>query len=100
MLSNTVCGTRRITWEYRGPEGEPLFSLRSGGAQTLPNGNVLIVETDRGRVLEVTPDKEVVWAFRSPYRVGEDADRIAAIYALERVPESFWLDDRRRDDRR
>jgi hypothetical protein len=83
--------TRRITWQYHGPEADPLFSLRSGGAQILPNGNFLIVETDRGRVLEVTPNEQLVWEFRSPFRVGEDGDRIAAIYALDRVPESLWL---------
>jgi hypothetical protein len=92
--------TRRVTWEYSGPEEDPLFSLRSGGAQILPNGNFLIVETDRGRVLEVTPDKELVWEFRSPFRVGEQADRVAAVYALDRVPEQFWLARRPAHDRR
>ncbi len=42
-------------------------------------------------MLEVTPDKQLVWEFQSPFRVGEDADRVAAVYALDRVPESFWL---------
>ncbi len=92
--------TRRVTWEYPGPEEDPLFSLRSGGAQILPNGNFLIVETDRGRVLEVTPDKELVWEFQSPFRVGEHADRVAAVYSLDRVPKQFWLATRSEDDRR
>jgi hypothetical protein len=83
--------TRRVRWEYSGPPEDPLFSLRSGGAEILPNGNVLIVETDRGRALEVSPDKELVWEFRNPFRTGENADRVAAIYALDRVPERSWL---------
>jgi hypothetical protein len=83
--------TRRIAWEYKGPPEDPLFSLRSGGAQILANGNVLIVETDSGRVLEVNRAKELVWEFRSPFRVGDDSDRVAAVYALDRVPEPSWL---------
>jgi hypothetical protein len=86
--------TRRVSWEYAGPAGESLFSLRSSGAQILPNGNFLIVETDRGRVLEVSPEKELVWEFRNPFRSGENADRVASIYSLDRVPEPSWLPDR------
>lgn len=82
-----------VTWEYAGTETDPLFSLRSGGAEILPNGNVLIVETDRGRVLELTPDKEVVWEFRSPFRAGTNRDRVASVYSLERLPRARieWL---------
>ena len=84
-------GSRRVTWEYSGPKQEPLFSLRSGGAEILPNGNVLIVETDRGRGLEIQPSQEIAWAFHNPFRVGEKRDRVADLYTLERVPLQNWL---------
>ena len=85
--------THRATWEYGGSEREPLYSKRSGGVEVLENGNLLIVETDRGRALEVAPDKRVVWEYRSPYRVGEERDRVAGIYSMQRIPESdvAWL---------
>lgn len=82
--------TRRVLGEYTGPKSEPLHSRRSGRIQLLPNGNTLVVETDGGRALELAEDGEVVWEFRSPYRIG---DRVASLYSLERVGEdkASWL---------
>ena len=59
----------------------------------LPNGNTLVVETDGGRALELTEDGEIVWEFRSPYRAGEGADKVAHLYSLERVDQgqTAWL---------
>jgi hypothetical protein len=56
----------------------------------------LVVETDRGRALELAEDGEVVWEFRSPYRVGERADKVAGLYSLGRVGEdqTSWLDSK------
>jgi hypothetical protein len=90
--------THQLVWQYAGPDGEPLYSRRSGAVEVLANGNLLIVETDRGRALEVTLDKRIVWEYRSPYRVG-DGDRVAGIYSMQRLPESTaaWL--KRRDAR-
>ena len=34
--------------------------------QRLANGNTLITESERGRVFEVTADKEIVWRFVNP----------------------------------
>jgi hypothetical protein len=84
----------KVTWEYTGTDSEPLYSKRSGGAQFLPNGNLLIVESDRGRVIEVRPDQRVVWEYRSPYRVGVGRDRVAAIPSMQRLAESevAWLE--------
>lgn len=85
--------TRRVLREYTGPKSEPLHSRRSGNLQTLPNGNILVVETDGGRALELTSEGEVVWEFHNPYRVREGIDKIAHLYSLERVDESqtSWL---------
>jgi hypothetical protein len=82
-----------VTWEYTGSDTEPLHSRRSGGAEFLPNGNLLVVETDRGRVIEVTSDRKIVWEFRSPYRVGKQRDRVAGVYSMQRLSASevAWL---------
>jgi hypothetical protein len=59
----------RIVWEYRGTPKESFFSPYISGAQLLPNGNVFICEGGPGRLFEVTREKEIVWEYRSPYRV-------------------------------
>jgi hypothetical protein len=85
--------TGQVVREYTGPEAEPLYSRRSGRVQVLQNGNFLIVETDGGRALEVTPAGELVWQYRSPYRAGENGDRVANLYSLDRVgaTQTRWL---------
>ena len=90
--------SRRVVREYTGPTSEPLHSRRSGRVQPLPNGNTLVVETDGGRALELTEDGEVVWEFRSPYRVRERGDKVASLYSLERVgaDKTSWLDSKKK----
>ena len=59
------------TWSYEGNLKWPR------DADRLPNGNTLVVDSNGDRVLEVTPDKEVVWEMnvrerrlgRKPYDV-------------------------------
>lgn len=83
-----------------GSEG-PLrfFSLGRGLAQPLSGGNVMVVASNEGRVLEVTPDDRVVWEFWSPWIArdmrkpiravrleGEVQSTVAAILAGERPP--------------
>lgn len=71
-----------IVWEYEGSERERFFSQEMGGCQGLPNGNVLIVESEAGRALEVTRAGEVVWEFLNPERSGKSR---AVIYRMERI---------------
>jgi hypothetical protein len=59
-------GSWEETWEYQ----SNLSWTRD--ADRLPNGNTLIVDTSNNRVLEVTPNKSVVWSIRpgsNPYDV-------------------------------
>ncbi|MBD3368975.1 hypothetical protein GF402_01270 [Candidatus Fermentibacteria bacterium] len=86
--------TRRVEWFYRGTEEEPFFSLSHGSCQRLPNGNTLITESNQGRVFEVTPDKEIVWEYVSPFRAGENRELIAQLFPVLRVPPervNAWL---------
>ena len=55
----------RIVWQYE--NGEDFFSPFRAGNQRLPNGNTLICECDAGHLFEVTPEKEIVWDFWSPF---------------------------------
>lgn len=51
--------TQSIVWCY----DRDLYSPIRGSVQVLSNGNVLIAESQRGRVLEVTKDNRVVWEY-------------------------------------
>ena len=59
--------TSAIVWEYTDPSLFDFFSPYIGGAQRLDNGNTLICEGCHGRIFEVTPEREVVWEYVSPY---------------------------------
>ena len=56
------------TWTYVAPIPSTFFSNRMGGAQRLPNGNTILCNwgghghTSGPAVLEITPDKKLVWS--------------------------------------
>ncbi|RMD99131.1 MAG: hypothetical protein D6812_12160, partial [Deltaproteobacteria bacterium] len=80
--------TLDIVWVYGEGEGERFSSPYIGGVQRLPNGNTLIVEGNlygdgqNGRVFEVTPEKEIVWS----YRTAPQGVVRAPIYRAYRIP--------------
>ena len=45
----------------------PFRSAHLGSVQRLPNGNTLICSGEGGRLIEVTPDKNIVFDFINPY---------------------------------
>ena len=80
--------TQDIAWVYRA-EGETAFYSEFSGANSrLPNGNTLITESEGGRAFEVTPDKRIVWEFRSPHQAGDNQEFIAALLEMQRLPVS------------
>ncbi|MEO0424859.1 MAG: arylsulfotransferase family protein [Pseudomonadota bacterium] len=83
--------TQAHTWQYTGTADRPFHSAIRGVQQRLENGNTLITETQRGRLLEVTPSGDIVWEYRNPARATtERGERIAIISAGTRVgPEAF-----------
>jgi hypothetical protein len=58
--------TREIVWSYDGRPDDSFYSVFRGAAQRLPNGNTLITDSGNGRVIEVTPDGQIVWTYYSP----------------------------------
>jgi len=88
-----VTGER--VWQYAPEVPEEFFTRACGAAQRLPNGNTLAVESDRGRVFEVTPDGEIVWEYVNPARAGEGNRLIATVFDMARLPADFptdWLE--------
>ncbi len=81
--------SKKTEWQYSGSKGDVLFSKTCGTTEYLPNGNVLITETDNGRALEVTRDKKVVWEFYNPHLAGENNEYIASLFELIRLPQDF-----------
>jgi len=62
--------TNEIAWEYQGDPPLSFYSYNISSAERFPNGNTLICEGAPGRVLEVTQSGEIVWAYISPFFVG------------------------------
>lgn len=85
--------SKEIVWEYKPKD---FFTDTHGSEQRLSNGNTLIVEANKGRVIEVTASKEIVWEFLNPHKTGKDNDLIGAIFAMYRIDPastSSWLKD-------
>lgn len=61
--------TNNTVWCYQDPLSVNFFSAICSGAQRLPNGNTLICEATKGRIFEVTMDKQIVWEYFSPFIV-------------------------------
>jgi hypothetical protein len=67
--------TLEIVWQHTPREAGLLHPTDSNryyspfvsSAQRLPNGNTLIAEGSGGRIIEVTPEHELVWEYISPY---------------------------------
>ncbi len=55
---------------YQGTEKAPFYSKYMGKMQFLSNGNLLITESVRGRVFELTKNRKIVWEFISRFDKG------------------------------
>jgi Arylsulfotransferase (ASST) len=66
-----------VTWSYAGDGEHPFHSPLRSSAEALPNGNMLITESDGGRVFEVTRDGHIAWNFVNPTRGGANQEMIA-----------------------
>ena len=74
-----------IVWQYYAPDPKSFFAGSRGAAQLLPNRNVLITDSVKGRVFEVTPEGETVWEFWNPdFRA--DRKVRATIFRMTRIP--------------
>jgi hypothetical protein len=87
--------TLEVRWQYTPEEaGNRLFTDASkfyssyiSSAQRLPNGNTLITEGSDGRLIEVTPDHEIVWEYINPHSFSlGDKFRMNMVYRAYRVP--------------
>ncbi len=68
---------KKIVWQYT---DKKFYSEERGSSQMLPNGNILVTDSNSARVFEVTRKGKVVWEFYNPEIVeDEDGDKKQAI---------------------
>jgi hypothetical protein len=87
---------KEIAWMFQPVKRELFYSDLMGGNQMLPNGNLLITESDSGRIFEVSEvnisdtmqekEKEgtIVWEFWNP-EIRKAENRRAAIHRMIRL---------------
>ena len=82
-----------VVWSYGEGDGEALFSPEGGAVARLPNGNTLITASESGRIIELDPQREIVWEYLSPHRAGPDNELVATIWEVQRLEmqELAWL---------
>ncbi len=79
--------TNTVEWQYMADPPPSFYSPNISGAQRLPNGNTLICEGAPGRIFEVTPEKEVVWEYLSPFYARRHGTRWErAVFRAYRYP--------------
>jgi len=76
-----------ILWQWAGPADRPLRSRQAGTVHRLPGGNLLVVESEGGRALELDPAGDLVWEFASPHRAGARRELVATLFDVERLVE-------------
>jgi len=87
--------TRELVWSYTEPG---FFTQGAGAQQRLPNGNTLITESIKGRIIEVTPDGRIVWEYVNPLTLEEDPNLVLAILRAQKIPLGLargWAEPRR-----
>lgn len=89
--SHQPWGPRAPEWAYAAPEATDFYSGFISGVQRLPNGNTLICCGAPGWVFEVTPNKQIVWDWKSPYSFEEDEEDDGD---LEEFPTSLFRAER------
>jgi hypothetical protein len=81
--------TDEIAWEYKANPPSDFYTSHSGGNERQPNGNTLIIESDKGRAFEVTHDGEIVWEYVNPVYVKEHGTTQNGIWRFHRYAPDY-----------
>jgi len=81
--------TDKIVWSYDGGEDNYFFTPFRGDHIQLENGNILVSETESGKVFEITQKGELVWKYVSPW-MDIKRKRIAVVNAPFRITEKEY----------
>ena len=86
--------TNEEVWSYKGTKDRPFHSNFWGVQQRLSNNNVMTVEAEQGRLIEVTRDGEIVWEyFLSDMKELEGKLNTATISSFEAIGKEYltWM---------
>jgi hypothetical protein len=61
-------GPAAPVWTYSDPDKHSFFAPFVSGAQRLRSGNTFVCSGPQGRYFEVTPEGNIVWEYRGPFR--------------------------------
>lgn len=75
--------TGAIVWQYRAPDPEDFHTAGRGTVEALPNGNVLIGNSNSGEAFEVDREGRMVWRFLNPLRDGQGARGVIRVERYE-----------------
>lgn len=78
-------GAERVATLYGARTGESFYTETMGEQQTLPNGNLLISESNRGQAFEVDPRGRVVWSYVNRWTNGD----VGMISQATRYPDNY-----------
>jgi hypothetical protein len=72
-----------VLWSYT---DEGFLTKGAGAQQRLPNGNTLITESEKGRIIEVTRSGAVAWEYINPATTSGGREAVLGIMRSERIP--------------
>lgn len=67
LPDNAPFGPEAPVWSYYAPDRYSMYSSVMSGAYRMTNGHTLILTSLNGRMIEVTPEQELVWEYWNPY---------------------------------
>lgn len=67
LEENKSFGPDSPVWTYTAADKYSFYSAFVSGAHRMQNGNTLITSGAKGRIMEVTPNGEIVWEYWNPY---------------------------------
>ncbi len=67
LSENEAFGPESPVWSYTAPDQYSFYSAFVSGAHRMKNGNTLITSGAKGRMIEVTPEGQIVWEYWNPY---------------------------------
>jgi outer membrane protein assembly factor BamB len=77
--------TGGVIWEYGGDADHPLSSHWRSDQQRLANGNTLITESNGARLVEITPQGDIVWEYINPVRGRDDESVVPVVSWSSRI---------------
>jgi len=77
--------TAKVQTVYGSSSKNFFCSQTEGDQQLLENGNLMIVESVRGRIFEIDPSGEIVWCYVTRW----DDDEVIITHEATRYPESY-----------